>query len=389
VRRIGAAVGVALVIGLALVPGRPAIGAPARCGPVVTAPLAEAPWPLTRLRPDLVWPMSRGAGVTVAVIDSGVSADHPALAGQVLPGTDFVAPGAGDCDENGHGTLIAGIIAGRESTSGGFRFTGMAPEAKIVSVRVLRDQRRSSDPELSGRIASAIRWAVDVGRASVLNLSLTTPSTPVLADAVGYALARGAVVVAAAGNEGDNGAASYPAAYNGVLAVAGVDTQDGHVGSSTTGDYLDVAAPGARIAGPAAAGGGYLFSEEGGTSFATAYVSGVAALIRGYQPDLTPAQVAQRITETADHPAELWNNRVGYGVVNPRQAVGALPPTVRQNRQPQTKLDRPAAADDPLARVRTAAVGIGAAGSALALLLVLSVPVVRLGRRRGWRSGPG
>src|SRR5262249_31683491 len=88
------------------------------CGPVVRQPRAEPPWGLRGLRPDLAWPLTRGAGVRVAVIDSGVSDNHASLRGKVLPGIDYVSPGAGPgpgwCDENGHGTLIAGIIAGRE-----------------------------------------------------------------------------------------------------------------------------------------------------------------------------------------------------------------------------------------------------------------------------------
>jgi type VII secretion-associated serine protease mycosin len=399
VRYSAAAATLALCLAGALGPAAQASAGPptrhelAPCGPEITDPLAEPPWPLTRLRPDLAWPLTRGAGVTVAVIDSGVSADHPALAGQVLPGADYVLPsgGLGDCDENGHGTLIAGIIAGRQTASSGYRFSGMAPDAKIVPVRVLRDQRRSFEADLSNRIATAIRWVVDARGAGVINLSLTTPPTPQLFAAIQYALSKRAVVVAAAGNEGDStqsGQPSYPAAYDGVIAVAGVDSHDERVSSSTAGDYVDVAAPGESIAGPSPAGGGYLFSKEGGTSFAAAYVSGVAALIRAYDPSLLPGQVGQRIMETADHPAEIWNPGVGYGVVNPRQAVGALrlPPSAGRVAAP--RVEPPPPRVDQLRAVTVAAGWVAAGGAAASMLVLLGVPVVRRGRRRGWRSGP-
>ncbi|BCB76250.1 hypothetical protein GCM10022251_25460 [Phytohabitans flavus] len=367
----------------------PARAASLDCGRPIPDPLAEAPAALTRLRPDAAWPLSTGAGVTVAVIDSGVSADHPTLTGKIRPGRDFIlaGDGPGDCDENGHGTLIAGIIAGREATSAGFRFYGVAPDASIVPVRVLRDQRRSEEPDLSDRIAEAVRWAVDEGGADVVNLSLTTPDTPELAAAVRHALDRGAVVVAAAGNDGEaaSGQVAFPAAYPGVLAVASVDEKDAHVNSSSQGDYVDVAAPGTRIAGPAPAGGGYLFTAEGGTSFAAAYVSGVAALIRSYAPDTTPEQVASRITETADHPADLWNPQVGHGVVNPARAVGSLRGADVATDANAVRLKPEPVESDPLRAIRVAAPWIAVAGLGVAGLVLLAVPVTRRGRRRGWR----
>jgi type VII secretion-associated serine protease mycosin len=360
----------------------------------VRQPLVEPPWGLTRLRPDLAWPLTRGAGVRVAVIDSGVSNNHPSLRGKVLPGIDYVSPGAGPgpgwCDENGHGTLIAGIIAGRETVSGGFRFYGVAPDAMIVPVRVLRDQQVTFETDLSARIATAIRWAVDIGRADVINLSLTTQPTPSLQSAIQHALDERVVVVAAAGNEGGSeqpGEKTYPAAYPGVIGVAGVDQQDQHVDSSTSGDYVDVAAPGVRIAGPSPAGGGFLFSQNGGTSFATAYVSGVAALIRAYYPNITPDQVAQRIEQTAEHPTQGWNPEVGYGVVDPARAVGVLLGGAGDT-----------SADHPVGQVpgivpppgsdrglTIAAVSIAASGLIVVFAVFSGVLVARRGKRRAWR----
>jgi type VII secretion-associated serine protease mycosin len=362
------------------------------CGPVVTQPLVEPPWGLTRLRPDLAWPLTRGAGVRVAVIDSGVSDDHASLRGKVLSGIDYVSPGAGPglgrCDENGHGTLIAGIIAGRETVSGGFRFYGVAPDATIVPIRVLRDQQVTFETDLSARIADAIRWAVDVAHADVINLSLTTQPTPSLQSAIQHALNQRVVVVAAAGNEGASqqpGQLTYPAAYPGVIGVAGVDQQDQHVDSSTSGDYVDVAAPGVRIAGPSPAGGGFLFSQSGGTSFATAYVTGVAALIRAYYPDISPDQVTQRIEQTAEHPAQGWNSEVGYGVVDPVRAVGLLTDT---SGRPGIAAGHMASIAQPPADNPTltyAALSIAGSGVVMVFAVLAGVVVARRGRRRAWR----
>lgn len=383
---------VALLAAFAVVaPAAPVAAAPATCGPVIPDALAEEPWALNRLRPDLAWPLSTGAGVTVAVIDSGSSADHATLTGKVRPGIDYVVPGGdGSCDENGHGTLIAGIIAAREATSGGFRYYGVAPGATIVPVRVLRDQQRAFGGELSEQVATAIRYSVDNARATVINLSLTTESSPELQAAVKYAHDRGAVLVAAAGNGGGTGGAQFPAAYPEVIAVAGVDTGDKHVDSSSSGDYVDVAAPGDRISGPSPRGGGYLYSTEGGTSFAAAYVTGVAALVRSYDRSLTPAQVADRLAQTADHPAGLRNAEVGHGVVNPARAVGAVGAGagLAAGGPAAERLPAPdAAAADPLAMARGAAVWITGGVALAVVLLLVAIPVIRNGRSRRWRAG--
>jgi membrane-anchored mycosin MYCP len=378
---------VAVLVAAAVVfPGAaPAAAAP--CGQSISNQLPDTPWPLRQLRPDLVWPLTRGAGVVVAVIDSGVSKEHPTLAGQVRAGRDFLQPGGnGSCDESGHGTLVAGIIAGKVTPSSGFH--GMAPNAAILPVRVLRDQQKSFDKDNPHRIAEAIRWATD-NRAKVINLSLFTPRTAELDAAVRYAQDRDVVLVAAAGNEGggqQGNQATYPAAYPGVIAVAGVDEQGVHVETSTTGNYVAIAAPGKNIEGPAPNGNGYVVFREGGTSFAAAYVTGVVALIRAYRSDLDAASVIRRVLRTADHSAGGWDPDVGYGVVNPYWAVTSIAGTGRGEQQPAT-LTPPRLESDPLRDVRAAAVWIGVAGVFGAVLMLLAVPVVRRGRRRGWRVG--
>ena len=118
----------------------------AACGPTSDAALPERPWPLRRLRPDRVWPITRGSGVIVAVIDSGVSDQHPVLANRLVAGKDLVDPtGDGTCDNVGHGTMIAGIIAGCTTRASGFH--GIAPNARIMPIRVLASRERSFDEE--------------------------------------------------------------------------------------------------------------------------------------------------------------------------------------------------------------------------------------------------
>ncbi|MDG4816887.1 type VII secretion-associated serine protease mycosin [Micromonospora sp. WMMD956] len=375
----------AALLAAAVVPPAPASAAPT-CGPIGNPAPTEAPWALTRLDPASAWRVTRGEGVTVAVVDSGVSATHPLLRGQVRPGRDFNAlpSNAGQCDAAGHGTIVAGIIAGREGT--GSPFTGIAPAARILPVRVLPDTRRTNDEGLPAQIGLAIRWAVDQG-ADVINLSLVTLPRPELAAAVEYALAKGVVVVAAAGNrqEQQQDLPAYPAAYPGVIAVAGVDAQGGHVGSSVSGDYVDIAAPGLDIIGPAPRGQGYLAEPQGGTSFAAAYVSGVAALVRAAHPDLTPDGVAYRLTRTADNPPDGHNAEVGYGVVNPYRAVTSVLGT--RSDPPPGALAAPAPPRDPLGWQRAVAVWVAAVGAVLAGALLAVRPILARGRRRGWRPG--
>ncbi|MEU0152671.1 type VII secretion-associated serine protease mycosin [Micromonospora fulviviridis] len=385
IRSVLSGVSVAALLGGALAVPAPAVAAP-KCGPPGGPAPAAAPWALNRLDPAAAWRVTKGQGITVAVIDSGVSPTHPLLRGRVLSGEDFnqLAKLHGQCDLVGHGTLIAGIIAGREGT--GAPYTGIAPQARILPVRVLADNQRAFDESIPAEIGRAIRWSVDHD-ADVINLSLVTLDDPALKAAVDYALGKGVILVAAAGNRQENqqDQPAYPAAYPGVIAVAGVDENGGHVGSSVTGDYVDIAAPGLNIVGPAPQGAGYRAEPQGGTSFATAYVSGAAALVRAAHPDITPKDVAFRLTRTADNPPDGHNALVGYGVVNPYRAVTSLLGT--RTDPPLGAMPAPAPHTDPLAWQRTVAIWVAAVGAVLAGVLLALRPILVRGRRRGWRPG--
>ncbi|MGX1612275.1 type VII secretion-associated serine protease mycosin [Micromonospora chalcea] len=375
----------AALLGGALTVPSPAVAAP-KCGPTGGPAPTETPWALSRLDPAAAWRVGKGAGITVAVIDSGVSPSHPLLRGRVLPGEDFnqLVRLQGQCDLVGHGTMVAGIIAGREGT--GSPYTGIAPEARILPLRVLAENKENFDPDVPGEIGKAIRWAVD-NDADVINLSLVTLDDPALKSAVQYALDKDVVVVASAGNRQENreDRPAYPAAYPGVIAVAGLDEQGGHVGSSVSGDYVDIAGPGLNIVGPAPQGSGYRAEPQGGTSFATAYVSGVAALVRAAHPDISTAEIAHRLTRTADNPPDGHNADVGYGMVNPYRAVTSLLGTRAD--PPLGAMPPPAPPTDPLAWQRTVAIWVAVVGVLLAGVLLTLRPILVRGRRRGWRPG--
>ncbi|MER7999004.1 type VII secretion-associated serine protease mycosin [Streptomyces sp. NPDC095613] len=293
--------------------------------------IRDQQWALDALRTEQAWRTSQGAGITVAVLDTGVDDSHPDLTGQVLPGRDLIGFGAtsGDRSWARHGTAMAGIIAGHgHGTGDADGVLGIAPQAKILPIRVIlegtdpaRDKARASK---GGALAEGIRWAADQG-ADVINLSLGDDSEsahpePAEDAAVRYALDKGAVVVASAGNGGEKGdRVSYPAAYPGVIAVAAVDRFGSHAPFSTRRWYATVSAPGVDVV---IADPDRRYYEGWGTSAAAAFVSGAVALVRSAHPDLTPAQIKKLLMDTArDAPAGGRDDLRGYGFVDPAAAI--------------------------------------------------------------------
>ncbi|WP_437089791.1 type VII secretion-associated serine protease mycosin [Streptomyces sp. enrichment culture] len=322
-RRRTAALGVLLAASLALVPSTAAHADGIRA----------KQWSLDALHLDEVWRTTKGAGVTVAVLDTGVEADHPDLAGNVLTGADLVGFGAEDGDRAWarHGTAMAGIIAGHgHGTGNGDGVMGVAPEAKVLPVRVILEDgdpaRAKARKSRGGALAEGIRWAADHG-ADVINLSLGDDSSsahpePAEDEAIQYALKKNVVVVASAGNGGEKGDhISYPAAYPGVIAATAVDRYGTRASFSTRRWYATVAAPGVDviIADP-----DHQYYEGWGTSAAAAFVSGSVALIRAAHPGLTPAQIKSLLEDTADNaPADGRDDSRGYGFIDPAAAIEA------------------------------------------------------------------
>jgi type VII secretion-associated serine protease mycosin len=291
--------------------------------------IRDEQWQLLRLHAKEAWKLSNGAGVTVAVVDSGVDGHHPDLTGQVLPGSDFVRPGGdGQIDAVGHGTTVAALIAGRNDDAEGI--VGLAPKAKILPVRVLDSHNRYNDAR---SVANAVRWAVDHG-AEIINLSLGGAArSPELADAIDYAFEKDVVVVACTGNEmpPEANLVWYPAREPGVLAVTGLDhsTANRIWPGALTGRQTVLAAPASEMVG-AEPGGGY--SVVSGTSFAAPLVSAAAALVRSKWPDMSAANVVNRLIRTAaDIGAPGQDDVFGFGLVDPLAALTADVPPVQTN----------------------------------------------------------
>ncbi|HYW27426.1 MAG TPA: S8 family serine peptidase [Terriglobales bacterium] len=294
-------------------------------------------WALAALQVPQAWATTRGEGVTVGVLDSGVDGGHPDLSGQVTTGPDLVGGDArpGDPYWGQHGTAMASTIAGHgHGPTSGAGVIGVAPSARLLSVRVTWDNndpirsmppsaRAAAGAKAGNPVADGIRYAVDHG-AQVINMSFgeavtTATRVPETDAAVEYAVAHGVVLVASTGNGAQTtNAAELPAAIPGVIAVAATDRSGRRATFSTHLWMTSVAAPGVEVI-EAQAGGGYLVGD--GTSPAAALVSGVVALIRSKFPKLTPAQVRDVLQRTASHPAGGYSEDVGWGVV---QAAGAL-----------------------------------------------------------------
>lgn len=384
-----------------------------------------------------VWPITRGSGQLIAVVDTGIS-PHPRLPG-LRPGGDYVYTGDGLSDCDAHGTIVAGLIAAQ--TVPGSGFAGGAPDASILSIRQSSNVfQRERSPEENDRspvenssgygnvmtMARAVRTAADAG-ATVLNISevACVPSAGGIADgplgaAIDYAArVKDVVVVAAAGNTGGGEAQcrnqnpppdpadpyadqwnrvstiATPAWFDDqVLTVGSVDS-DGKASSFTlAGPWVDVAAPGTAITSLSPTGIGLTdgtVDGQGtvhpvqGTSFAAPLVAAVAALVRAHRPELTAAQVIERIEATAHRPAEGWNPMVGYGVVDPLAAVTAEVERISPT-QPvdSVSVDAPAIPDLPDPRPRdTATSGVAVVSAVLLVGLGISIPVRAGVRRRG------
>ena len=363
--------------------------------PAPSRPVADQPWPQQRYAPDRLTALATGAGIVVAVIDSGVDRRHPQLAGRVLDGTDFLDPGGdGTRDCAGHGTGVASIIAAAPRP--GVAFHGLAPGARILPVRVSEQQvvegRESGRTVAAADFARAIRWAVDHD-ADVLNLSVVLyADTPAVRAAVAYALRRDVVVVAAAGNLHDSGdPRPYPAAYDGVLGVGAIGADGVRSPFSQTGPYVDLVAPGSDVL-MAAPEQGHHRAE--GTSYATPFVAATAALLRQYRPDLSAAEVVRRIVASTD-PAPGTGDGYGAGVLNPYRAVAEAPGPVTGRAGPAAVL--PVERADPAAQAQRARrrsaqhralLVAGATGGAATVTVLLAVVLPRGARRRWQPAGP-
>ncbi|MFH8934699.1 type VII secretion-associated serine protease mycosin [Streptomyces griseosporeus] len=283
-------------------------------------------WHLDAMHAEEMWQVSRGDGVIVAVIDTGVDPNNPDLKGRVLDGLDLASslhPGDEHTDYDGHGTGMAGLIAGTGAYGGGKGAFGLAPGAKILPVRV-PGNAGDAITGFSGpaEIAKGIRYAADSG-AKVINISMAGPvNSAALTDAVKYALAHGSLVFAGVGNNGDKGnPVLYPGATPGVVGVAAIGKNLRRTSFSEYGSQVDMAAPGEDMVH--ACGGETGLCVGKGTSDATALASASAALIWSKHPTWTNNQVLRVMLNTIGGPTDgaKRNDSIGYGIVRPRIAL--------------------------------------------------------------------
>ncbi|MDG4762756.1 type VII secretion-associated serine protease mycosin [Solwaraspora sp. WMMD406] len=353
--------------------------------------IREQAWHLTALELAELHQLTQGEGITVAVVDTGVDANHPDLVGNVLPGVDLHDDTTqGQVDRQIHGTGMASLIAGHGHGPGnGDGVLGIAPKARILPITVVPEQGLTS----STMIAAGINWAVDKG-ADVINVSMATGGDPDLDDAVERAYRSGVVVVASVGNREDVLIAD-PARHPAVMAVTGSDRAGGLGPESIPADEIALAAPSVDLTA-AAPGGGYVTVTS--TSGATAIVSGAVALVRARFPDLSPYDVFKRVLETTTDAGPPGRDPdFGWGVLDLRRALTGEPDGRADAAASPTPTDNETAyAWDPGTedeRWYSLVVLVG-------LLLVLAVPVTgavlllrwRRRRRRGrsdQRPGPG
>ncbi|MEU2873641.1 type VII secretion-associated serine protease mycosin [Streptomyces olivoreticuli] len=272
------------------------------------------------MQAEQMWKVSRGEGITVAVIDTGVDGSLPELRGQVLEGTDASNRSTDPhVDSGGHGTNMATLIAGSGADGG---IQGLAPEAKILPIKTVPDQRVDAVDDLMSR---AIRYAADHD-ARVINVSegpLGVPANfPKMQSAVNYALGKGSLIFASTGNDGDKkNEPAFPAALPGVVGVGAIDRQGKVAKFSTYGNQVGLVAFGDEIVQHCEKGPGYCIA--GGTSQATAIASASAALIWAKHPDWTNNQVLRVMMDTAGKPAgaKMPSKYLGYGSVRPRKVL--------------------------------------------------------------------
>ncbi|MGP0023239.1 MAG: S8 family serine peptidase [Streptosporangiaceae bacterium] len=416
---------------LAALPARAARAAPghvvasraAMASQTAADKIRDQEWWLANLHVSQAWAVTRGAGVTVAVLSSGVDAGHPDLTGSVITGADFTGSGETPATPSWgiEGTSAASIVAGHGDNAGDAAgISGVAPAARILSVRVVLD---ATDPlnanpaavqRLPTAIAAGIRYAAAHG-AQVIDLPLDPASlasdgaaTGGLGAAAGgsaaeqaavdYALGKGAVLVAPAGDNGEDGnVPTYPAAYPGVIAVGTVDRHFVRAPFSNRQSYVALTAPGVDLTTASPPSG---YRNMSTTDAASAVVAGIAALIRSRYPTLNSSQVRQAlVTGSVPRPPSATGAGYGAGTVDALRAVQAAALIAAPRASPSASASAPAAAPAPPRTIRPAPPRTGIlsratavlrdaamAAGMLILLLLASLIGIRVRRRRADRG---
>ena len=313
----------------------------------VNDPLYSYQWHLSRIQSDAAWDITAGTGVTVAVLDTGLATDSQGAADGIgcvnLP-YNVLVPGSLPTDGDGHGTHVSGTIAQR--TDNGIGVAGLAYGACIMPVKVLDDSGSGTFADIAEGIAYAVEKGADVINMSLgVNARYNITTDPVMDPALNNAYANGVTVVCAAGNDGWRKNVSYPAIHPTTIAVGATDYTDARAPYSNYGRGLDIMAPGgntlADVDGDGYGDGvlqetkidsdwGYYFFQ--GTSMASPHVAAAAALLIAQNPGITPAQVRDKLTDSAlDLGSSGYDSVYGHGLVQVADALEHTDPVCTDN----------------------------------------------------------
>jgi len=295
---------------------------PYRVESVIVSLAETIDWGLAAFGIPDQWRDTRGQGVRVAVLDTGIDAEHTDLAEAIDDARDFSGSRFGPADRQGHGTHVAGTIAARQNDRG---VIGVAPQCRLLIGKVLGDDGSGS----SQAVAAGIDWAADSG-ARVISMSLGSPQpSGAIHAAIGRALAKGCFVICAAGNDGRADSVNYPGRWPETVAVGAVDRHGRVARFSSRGEQVDICAPGQDILSTYLGGG---YAKLSGTSMATPFVSGVVALLvakhlqRGGQtPVETQQQLVEHLRRTARDAGPAGKDpSYGYGLINPESVLAGV-----------------------------------------------------------------
>ena len=280
-------------------------------------------WSLRATGIPQLWMRTRGRGVRLAVLDTGIDRQHSDLRDAVVATRDFTRSWVGADDRQGHGTHVAGTIAARENRRG---VIGVAPQCELIVGKVLDDSGSGSDRA----VAAGIVWAVDAG-AEVISMSLGSPQpSRRIGDAIERAAAAGVLVICAAGNDGRPDSVNYPARRRATIAVAATNRRGEAAEFSSRGDQIDIAAPGVDILSTWPGG---RYARLSGTSMATPFVAGVVALLlaaekqqgRNRQPR-TVDWLRELLARTATDAGRVGKDPVyGWGLIHPKAMLPTRP----------------------------------------------------------------
>ncbi len=279
------------------------------------------PWGINRIGSRIVNGLGNtGKGIKIGVLDTGIDYNHEVLKGNYRGGYNFVGNSPDAIDDNGHGTHVAGTIAAEDSDIG---VVGVAPQAHIYSVKVLAFDSTGSTSD----IVSGLEWSVENGM-QIINMSLGSDDNSMSVNrAINNTYNAGILIVAAAGNAGNNvgtgDSMDYPAKYDSVVSVGATDKDDNRASFSSTGPRLELSAPGVKILSTL---NGNKYGELSGTSMAAPHVTGVAALIMSSESGITNSRVRLRMQVTAKNMTKITRGFMtkdwyGYGLVDAVRAV--------------------------------------------------------------------